>query len=70
LVGNFYAIKICAAAYRLTLRKFETMHEAARAYNAVRRLGCPRRDLKFLDVNSAAGLSGDVGAPPHNGSVA
>jgi hypothetical protein len=40
LVGNFHAIEICAAVYRLTLGTFETMHEAARTYNAVRRLGC------------------------------
>ncbi|KAM0912306.1 hypothetical protein ACQ4PT_012976 [Festuca glaucescens] len=60
--GNFY-VEIRATGYRLTLGTFETAHEAARAYDAAAwRLGRPRRELNFHDVNSAA--QAEMLAPP------
>jgi hypothetical protein len=52
--GTFYS-ELRAGGFRLTLGTYNTPELAARAYDAAAwRLGCPRRDLNFPDVQSLA----------------
>jgi hypothetical protein len=60
--GNFYA-EIRVTGFRLSLGTFATPHEVARVYDAAAwRLGRPRRDMNFDDVNSRA--EAEMVAPP------